>query len=158
MCSEIPYVVTGVFNCWQVAPEEFAASMNRINSVLRKTLPLNMKWLVCGCLCCCCTLGCSMWPVICLSKRVSNGSPIKDVHTEGGGGGLMSKLENWTNVHMGCIEATVDAHKLYHWVETETGRFLACTGCTDYRYWYLMTETQRWSVTMWSGCPQGRRG
>ena len=85
MCSEIPYVVTGVFNCWQVAPEEFAASMNRINSVLRKTLPLNMKWLVCGCLCCCCTLGCSMWPVICLSKRVSNGSPIKDVHTEGGG-------------------------------------------------------------------------
>jgi hypothetical protein len=21
-------------------------------------------------MCCCCTLGCSLWPVICLSKRV----------------------------------------------------------------------------------------
>ena len=38
---------------------------------LRKTLPVNVRWLFCGCLCCCCTLGCSMWPVICLSKRVS---------------------------------------------------------------------------------------
>ena len=43
----------------------------RINSALRKTLPMNVKWLFCGCICCCCTLGCSLWPVICLSKRVS---------------------------------------------------------------------------------------
>ncbi|KAM7290191.1 cysteine-rich hydrophobic domain-containing protein 2-like [Ixodes scapularis] len=52
-----------------VAPEEFKATMVRINSVLRKTLPVNVKWLFCGCLCCCCTLGCSLWPVVCLSKR-----------------------------------------------------------------------------------------
>jgi len=34
-----------------------------------------------------------------------------------------------------------------------------CTGCTDYRYWYLMTGTLCESVTIWSGRPQGgRRG
>ncbi|XP_040073231.1 cysteine-rich hydrophobic domain-containing protein 2-like [Ixodes scapularis] len=55
----------------KVAPEEFKATMVRINSVLRKTLPVNVKWLFCGCLCCCCTLGCSLWPVVCLSKRES---------------------------------------------------------------------------------------
>lgn len=54
----------------QVAPEEFKASINRVNSCLRKTLPVNVRWLLCGCLCCCCTLGFSLWPVICLSKRV----------------------------------------------------------------------------------------
>ncbi|CAI5680156.1 unnamed protein product [Oreochromis niloticus] len=52
-----------------VAPEEFKASINRVNSCLRKTLPVNVRWLLCGCLCCCCTLGFSLWPVICLSKR-----------------------------------------------------------------------------------------
>lgn len=55
----------------RVAPEEFKETVLRINSVLKKTLPVNVKWLFCGCLCCCCTLGCSLWPVICLSKRVS---------------------------------------------------------------------------------------
>lgn len=55
----------------QVAPEEFKASINRVNSCLRKTLPVNVRWLLCGCLCCCCTLGFSLWPVICLSKRVT---------------------------------------------------------------------------------------
>nr|CAD7587591.1 unnamed protein product [Timema genevievae] len=53
----------------RVAPEEFKATVLRINSVLKKTLPVNVKWLFCGCVCCCCTLGCSLWPVICLSKR-----------------------------------------------------------------------------------------
>ncbi|XP_072040692.1 cysteine-rich hydrophobic domain-containing protein 2-like [Amphiura filiformis] len=53
----------------KVAPEEYRATVERINSVLRKTLPMNIKWLLCGCLCCCCTLGCSLWPVICLTKR-----------------------------------------------------------------------------------------
>uniref|UniRef100_A0AAQ4P2N7 Cysteine-rich hydrophobic domain 2 n=1 Tax=Gasterosteus aculeatus aculeatus TaxID=481459 RepID=A0AAQ4P2N7_GASAC len=53
----------------QVAPEEFKASINRVNGCLRKTLPVNVRWLLCGCLCCCCTLGFSLWPVICLSKR-----------------------------------------------------------------------------------------
>lgn len=55
----------------RVAPEEFKATIGRINGILKKTLPLNVKWLFCGCVCCCCTLGCSLWPVICLSKRVS---------------------------------------------------------------------------------------
>ena len=55
----------------RVAPEEFKATLSRVNNTLRKTLPVNVRWLFCGCLCCCCTLGCSMWPVICLSKRVS---------------------------------------------------------------------------------------
>ncbi|GAA6076824.1 fibroblast growth factor 13b isoform X1, partial [Tachysurus ichikawai] len=52
-----------------VAPEEFKASISRVNGCLRKTLPVNVRWLLCGCLCCCCTLGLSLWPVICLSKR-----------------------------------------------------------------------------------------
>lgn len=56
----------------QVAPEEFKTSIGRVNACLRKALPVNVKWLLCGCLCCCCTLGCSLWPVICLNKRVSN--------------------------------------------------------------------------------------
>ena len=55
----------------RVAPEEFKATVTRVNQTLRKNLPINVRWLFCGCLCCCCTLGCSMWPVICLSKRVS---------------------------------------------------------------------------------------
>uniref|UniRef100_A0A1B0FPC8 Golgin subfamily A member 7/ERF4 domain-containing protein n=1 Tax=Glossina morsitans morsitans TaxID=37546 RepID=A0A1B0FPC8_GLOMM len=54
----------------RVAPEEFKATIVRINGILKKTLPVNVKWLFCGCVCCCCTLGCSLWPVICLSKRV----------------------------------------------------------------------------------------
>lgn len=54
----------------RVAPEEYKATVSRVNNVLKKTIPVNVKWLFCGCVCCCCTLGCSLWPVICLSKRV----------------------------------------------------------------------------------------
>lgn len=64
--TEFPSALTG-----KVAPEEFSETLQRVNSVLRKTLPVNVKWLFCGCICCCCTLGCSLWPVVCLSKRVS---------------------------------------------------------------------------------------
>ena len=64
--TEFPSALTG-----KVAPEEFHETLQRVNSVLKKTLPLNVKWLFCGCICCCCTLGCSLWPVVCLSKRVS---------------------------------------------------------------------------------------
>ncbi|XP_071787180.1 cysteine-rich hydrophobic domain-containing protein 2-like [Asterias amurensis] len=53
----------------KVAPEEFRGTVERINAVLHKTMPMTLKWLVCGCLCCCCTLGCSLWPVVCLTKR-----------------------------------------------------------------------------------------
>uniref|UniRef100_A0A8D2EWS1 Golgin subfamily A member 7/ERF4 domain-containing protein n=1 Tax=Theropithecus gelada TaxID=9565 RepID=A0A8D2EWS1_THEGE len=63
--SEFPSSLTG-----KVAPEEFKASINRVNSCLKKNLPVNVRWLLCGCLCCCCTLGCSMWP-LCLHWRLS---------------------------------------------------------------------------------------
>ncbi|XP_053436477.1 cysteine-rich hydrophobic domain-containing protein 1 isoform X3 [Nycticebus coucang] len=63
--TEFPSVLTG-----KVAPEEFKTSIGHVNACLRKSLPVNVKWLLCGCLCCCCTLGCSLWPVICLNKRV----------------------------------------------------------------------------------------
>ncbi|XP_053436476.1 cysteine-rich hydrophobic domain-containing protein 1 isoform X2 [Nycticebus coucang] len=62
--TEFPSVLTG-----KVAPEEFKTSIGHVNACLRKSLPVNVKWLLCGCLCCCCTLGCSLWPVICLNKR-----------------------------------------------------------------------------------------
>ena len=55
----------------QVAPEEYKATVTRVNRVLSKTMPVNVRWLLCGCICCCCTLGMSMWPVVCLNKRVS---------------------------------------------------------------------------------------
>lgn len=61
---------------FQVAPEEFKTSINRVNACLKKNLPVNVKWLLCGCLCCCCTVGCSLWPVICLNKRVRPSSVV----------------------------------------------------------------------------------
>lgn len=69
----------------KVAPEEFKASLYRINSILRKTLPVSVKWLLCGCLCCCCTLGCSLWPVVCLSKRTRH---------------CLEKVLDWVNSHL----------------------------------------------------------
>ncbi|XP_006896059.1 PREDICTED: cysteine-rich hydrophobic domain 1 protein-like isoform X2 [Elephantulus edwardii] len=62
--TEFPSILTG-----KVAPEEFKTSIGRVNAFLKKALPVNVKWLLCGCLCCCCSLGCSLWPVICLNKR-----------------------------------------------------------------------------------------
>ncbi|KAM9413435.1 cysteine-rich hydrophobic domain-containing protein 1-like [Salvelinus alpinus] len=62
--TEFPSVLTG-----KVSPEEFKTSISRVNACLKKTLPVNVKWLLCGCLCCCCTVGFSLWPVICLNKR-----------------------------------------------------------------------------------------
>jgi len=77
----------------RVAPEEFKATVTRVNVTLRKNLPINVRWLFCGCLCCCCTLGCSMWPVICLSKRTRH---------------QLEKLLDWENSHL--------YHKLgLHW-------------------------------------------
>ncbi|XP_042335504.1 cysteine-rich hydrophobic domain-containing protein 1 isoform X2 [Sceloporus undulatus] len=62
--TEFPSVLTG-----KVAPEEFKTSISRVNACLKKNLPINVKWLLCGCLCCCCTLGCSLWPAVCLTKK-----------------------------------------------------------------------------------------
>ena len=55
-----------------MAPEEYKATIGRVNRVLNKNMPVNVRWLLCGCICCCCTLGMSMWPVICLNKRVGS--------------------------------------------------------------------------------------
>lgn len=63
--ASFPRELTG-----KVAPEEFKATMARLNGVVRKSMPVNVRWLFCGCLLCCCTLGCSLWPVLCLSRRV----------------------------------------------------------------------------------------
>ncbi|XP_062513861.1 cysteine-rich hydrophobic domain-containing protein 2-like [Corticium candelabrum] len=62
--SEFPSLLVG-----KVASEEFEATIGRINDYLGHTVPFNIKWLLCGCLCCCCTLGCSMVPVVYLNKR-----------------------------------------------------------------------------------------
>merc|ERR1739838_438732 len=62
--SEFPQQLTG-----RIAPEEFASTIGRINKSLHKFVSLNFFWLVFGCLCCCCTAGCSIWPVFCLNKR-----------------------------------------------------------------------------------------
>ncbi|CAG0925254.1 unnamed protein product [Notodromas monacha] len=78
--DEFPPALSG-----KVAPEEFKGTMSRLNSVLKKTLPINVKWLFCGCLCCCCTLGCSLWPVICLSKRTKS---------------LLEKAIEWENTNL----------------------------------------------------------
>jgi hypothetical protein len=56
----------------KVAPEEFHSTMNQINSTLHKSIPFNLRCLICGCLCCCCTLGISLGPVLYLNKRVSH--------------------------------------------------------------------------------------
>ncbi|XP_065059064.1 cysteine-rich hydrophobic domain-containing protein 2-like [Rhopilema esculentum] len=62
--AEFPSSLSG-----KLAPEEFESIMKKINKILGRTLPLNIRWLLCGCICCCCTLGLSMWPVVYLNKR-----------------------------------------------------------------------------------------
>lgn len=54
----------------RVSREEFEFTMNRINSMLRAQHTTNAKLLLLGCLCCCCSLGCTLlWPTFALSKR-----------------------------------------------------------------------------------------
>lgn len=54
----------------RVSREEFEATMGQINCLLRKNHSTNAKILLLGCLCCCCSLGCSLlWPTFALSKR-----------------------------------------------------------------------------------------
>ncbi|CAD6188183.1 unnamed protein product [Caenorhabditis auriculariae] len=52
-----------------IAPEEISATLNRINRVLKRHVQTSSKWLLCGLMFCCCSLGCSMWPVVCLNQR-----------------------------------------------------------------------------------------
>ncbi len=54
----------------RVSREEFEYTMSRINGLLRQQHSTNAKFLLLGCLCCCCSLGCSLlWPTFALSKR-----------------------------------------------------------------------------------------
>lgn len=62
--TDFPSGLTG-----KLAPEEFESTVTRINKVLGRSLPMNLRWLLCGCICCCCTMGMSMWPVLFLNKR-----------------------------------------------------------------------------------------
>ncbi len=54
----------------KLAPEEFQETIAKVNKQLRRSMPTNLKWLLCGFICCCCTLGCSMWPAICVNRKV----------------------------------------------------------------------------------------
>lgn len=53
----------------KLAPEEFRDTMKQINDILNKELSNSFKWLIFGSIFCCCTLGCSLLPVIYMNKR-----------------------------------------------------------------------------------------
>ena len=55
----------------QVAPEEFQSTIHYVNILLVKSIPFSVKYLLFGCLCCCCTFGLSLGPVFILNKMVS---------------------------------------------------------------------------------------
>lgn len=64
-CTDFPSLLIG-----RVAKEEFQATISKINSLLREHHNTNLKLMLFGCLCCCCSLGCSLlWPTLALSKR-----------------------------------------------------------------------------------------
>ena len=79
------------------------ATVTRVNVTLRKALPVNVRWLLFGFLCCCCSLGCSMWPVVCLSKRVSSltGHLSKQNHSQSfQTRHQLEKQLDWENCHL----------------------------------------------------------
>ena len=53
----------------KLAPEEFRDTIKQINNILSKELSNSFKWLVFGSIFCCCTLGCSLLPVIFMNKK-----------------------------------------------------------------------------------------
>lgn len=63
--TDFPASLTG-----KLAPEELEETIQRINFTLRRTMRGHGRWLMCGLLFCCCTFGCSLWPMICLNSRV----------------------------------------------------------------------------------------
>ncbi|ETE70848.1 Cysteine-rich hydrophobic domain 1 protein, partial [Ophiophagus hannah] len=91
--TEFPSVLTG-----KVAPEEFKTSIGHVNACLKKNLPVTVKWLLCGCLCCCCTLGCSLWPAVCLNKRVLPPDYYKDMQLYILGGNIQGFKHFWAIV------------------------------------------------------------
>ncbi|KAF8358928.1 tag-266 [Pristionchus pacificus] len=62
--TEFPSVLTG-----KVAPEELMATLGRVNALLKRHIGNSARWLLCGLLFCCCSFGCSLWPVVCLNRR-----------------------------------------------------------------------------------------
>ena len=93
----------------KVSRDEYQETIKRVNLILRKNVPINFKWyvhrrapvdhfrldsrLLCGCICCCCTIGFSLCPVLCLNKRSKN---------------AVSKVLDWENARL--------YHKLgLHW-------------------------------------------
>jgi len=71
--------VFGVFNSFskefpsklaaKLAPEEYRDTIEHVNKILKKELSNSVKWLIFGSICCCCTLGCSLLPVVYLNKK-----------------------------------------------------------------------------------------
>lgn len=54
----------------RVSREEFEHTMDSVNSLLRQQQSMNAKIILVGCLCCCCSFGCSLlWPSVALRKR-----------------------------------------------------------------------------------------
>ncbi|XP_053210905.1 cysteine-rich hydrophobic domain-containing protein 2-like [Panonychus citri] len=54
----------------KVSREEFEGTINRVNNLLKSHHSINARLLLVGCLCCCCSFGCSLlWPTLALSKR-----------------------------------------------------------------------------------------
>lgn len=71
--------IFGLTNCFstefpnalhsRVAPEEYKETISHINGVLVKMGPAVVRLLMCGCLCCCCTLGFSVMPTVCITRK-----------------------------------------------------------------------------------------
>jgi len=62
--SEFPGALLG-----RLAPEEFARMIARINQILKRSIPQQLKLLMIGFGLCMCSFGFSMIPVVCFSKR-----------------------------------------------------------------------------------------
>ncbi|KRY75191.1 Cysteine-rich hydrophobic domain 2 protein, partial [Trichinella pseudospiralis] len=77
----------------KVAPEEFNATICRINRVLQKSISVNVRWLLFGCICCCCTLSCSLWPVQFSKIKKKYFSLQQTIRT-------IEKLLDWENAHL----------------------------------------------------------
>lgn len=41
--TEFPATLNG-----RLAPEEFSDTVHRVNALLKKTMPVNVRWLLCG--------------------------------------------------------------------------------------------------------------
>ncbi|XP_065174725.1 cysteine-rich hydrophobic domain-containing protein 2-like [Sycon ciliatum] len=56
----------------KVAKEEFNATIDLVNNLIGRAVPRSARWLVAGCLCCCCTAGFSLSPVVYLNKKTQS--------------------------------------------------------------------------------------